>query len=218
MRSVLRSALVVGAGVFASVAVAKVPPYTNPASSVDAIEKEDFATSKPLRGKAKEDFTTKKPVSVTAKDDFATRKPVSVTDKQDGSMVRHESAAPLEQAPTSPSLELQRLNEQGVLLSARLRNAKLQDEINRLTHTQSASPSPGIGAASGAESAVISGDDDRAVSISAYEGHFQARLHIAGRDITVRRGDAAGSGWTVSHIDSAGVTLVRGHERRVLRV
>ncbi|WP_321943710.1 type IV pilus biogenesis protein PilP [Paraburkholderia tropica] len=125
-------------------------------------------------------------------------------------------AAPVPTA-SAPTVELTRLNTEGVLLEARLRNAKLQAEIDKVSQPLLAAPLPAAGNPDG-KKATTPDDDLRALSISAYDGHYEARLHVAGQDIAVRRGDHIANGWQVDHIDDAGVTLVRAHERRVLRV
>lgn len=134
-------------------------------------------------------------------------------------IVAHDGDSSSAQAPTpaAPSIQLQRLNTEGAILEARLRNARMQAEIDRLSHTQVSVPLPVAGTSTTTESA-SSTDADHALSISAYEGRFEARVHVAGQDIAVRQGDHILNGWTVQHIDESGVTLVRGHQRVVLRV
>ena len=58
----------------------------------------------------------------------------------------------------------------------------------------------------------------QAVSISGFDGRYQAVLTIDGRNVSVRPGDTLDGGWKVSNITESSVTLAHGKHVVVLRV
>jgi type IV pilus biogenesis protein PilP len=110
-----------------------------------------------------------------------------------------------------------KLNAEGAILEARLRNATLQADIDRLTQKAPvAVQTPTVTATDG--SAVAKIEDIHALSIGAFDGVYEARLQVSGEVVNVRKGDELQNGWKVVNIDDSAVTLVRGHEHKTLRV
>lgn len=133
----------------------------------------------------------------------------------------------------SAAEELATLQAQIPILEAKARIAKLKAEIDNGGSNATpgpggaalpAMPSWGTSSARAASPPAPAADSAsarsgmQAISISGFDGRFQAALTIDGRNVTVRPGDTLDGGWKVSNITESSVTLVRGKQVVVLRV
>ncbi|WP_116138411.1 type IV pilus biogenesis protein PilP [Trinickia diaoshuihuensis] len=135
----------------------------------------------------------------------------------------------------SPAEELANLQAQIPILEAKAEIAKLKAQIENGGTAPSGlaqgmpspmnawggTPAPASTSQSGSSSAT-SGSADKpgmqAVSISGFDGRYQAVLTIDGRTVSVRPGETIEGGWKVTSITESSVTLAHGKRVVVLRV
>lgn len=136
---------------------------------------------------------------------------------------------------SSPAEELANLQAQIPILEAKAEIAKLKAQIENGgaapsgpgqgapsptapwgANPMQATTAPGNSAGATGSSTAKSGME--AVSISGFDGRYQAVLTIDGHTVSVRPGDTIEGGWKVASITDSSVTLAHGKRVVVLRV